>query len=94
LASEQTSSWLVTRGTGNEPAYVFDTLYASNSVVIPLISPFPPLLFPFRVLASTLPFFLLTCRSMFVRGGAAALNAELNMDQNRLWQRNLGRDDR
>lgn len=33
-------------------------------------------------------------RTVFLKGGWAALEAELNMDTSRLWQRNLGRDDR
>lgn len=33
-------------------------------------------------------------RSVFQRGGLVALENELNMDLTRLWQRNLGRDDR
>jgi asparagine synthetase B (glutamine-hydrolysing) len=31
---------------------------------------------------------------VFERGGAAALIEEMQVDQTRLWQRNLGRDDR
>lgn len=33
-------------------------------------------------------------RTSFNQGGVDALEAELNMDQERLWKRNLGRDDR
>ena len=33
-------------------------------------------------------------RTCWQRGGASALCAELNMDQERIWKRNLGRDDR
>lgn len=33
-------------------------------------------------------------RTTFLRGGAVALEDELNMDLSRLWKRNLGRDDR
>lgn len=33
-------------------------------------------------------------RTVFQRGGSEALESELNMDLTRLWQRNLGRDDR
>jgi asparagine synthetase B (glutamine-hydrolysing) len=33
-------------------------------------------------------------RTTFLRAGAGALEAELDMDCRRLWERNLGRDDR